>query len=112
MLDSQILILQNQIILIKEIQRMSDKMDQLAQEVAAEGTVVQSAVTLLDGISQQLKDAQASNDPAAIQAVIDAVDTQKQQLADAITRNTPAAAPVAGSSTAPADTTGNVSPSA
>lgn len=65
----------------------------LATAVAAEKTVVDSAVTLLGGLSQQLKDALASGDPNAIQAIIDSVDAQKQELADAVTANTPAAAP-------------------
>jgi len=79
--------------ILKELKRMSAILDTLTQEVAAEGTVVQSAVTLLNGLSQQLKDALASGDPAAIQKVIDAVDAQKQQLADAVAANTPVTPP-------------------
>ena len=52
--------------------------------------VVTGAVTLLNSLSQMLKDALASNDPAAIQAVIDQIDMNRQALADAVTANTPA----------------------
>lgn len=50
-----------------------------------------SVIVLLNGIVQQLKDAQASNDPAAIQAVIDSLNADTQKMADAVTANTPAA---------------------
>jgi hypothetical protein len=50
-----------------------------------------SVVTLLAGISQQLKDAQAANDPAAIQAVIDQIDANTTAAAAAVVANTPAA---------------------
>jgi hypothetical protein len=50
-----------------------------------------SVVTLLSGISQQLKDAQAANDPAALQAVIDQIDANTASAAAAVVANTPAA---------------------
>lgn len=60
-------------------------------EVTAEGAVVDSAMTLLSGLSQQLKDALASNDPAAMQKVIDDIDAQKAALAASVAANTPGA---------------------
>lgn len=65
----------------------------VAAKVAAEKTVVDSAVVLLGGLSQQLKDALASQDPAAVQAVIDQIDAQTQTLAAAVVANTPTAPP-------------------
>jgi len=65
----------------------------LVAKVSELTTVEQSAEALLDGLSQQLKDAVAANDPAAIQGVIDSLDAGKSQLAAAVTRNTPAAPP-------------------
>jgi hypothetical protein len=59
--------------------------------VAAEKTVEDSVVALLGQISQQLKDAIAANDPAAMQAVVDQIDAHTQALSDAVTANTPAA---------------------
>lgn len=61
--------------------------------VAAETSVEISVVTLLGQISQQLKDAIASNDPAAMQAVVDQLEQNRQHLAAAVTANTPAAPP-------------------
>ena len=77
----------------------------LIEAVAAEDTVIASAVTLIEGnvtaladLKKQLADAIASNDPAAIQAVADSMDStiadvtaKKQALADAVTAGTPAA---------------------
>ena len=59
--------------------------------VAAEKVVEDSVVALLNGISQQLKDAIAANDPVAMQAVVDQLDANRQALADAVAANTPAA---------------------
>jgi hypothetical protein len=58
--------------------------------VAAEKTVEDSVITLLGQISQQLKDAIAANDPAAMQAVVDQIDANAKSLSDAVTANTPA----------------------
>jgi hypothetical protein len=58
--------------------------------VAAEKTVEDSVITLLGQISQQLKDAIAANDPAAMQAVVDQIDANAKALSDAVTANTPA----------------------
>ena len=59
--------------------------------VAAEKTVEDSVIALLGQISQQLKDALANNDPAAMQAVVDQIDANAKALSDAVTANTPAA---------------------
>lgn len=61
--------------------------------VSEQTDVVGSAVTLLDQIHQQLTDALASNDPAAVQAVLDQLASNRQALADAVVRNTDAAPP-------------------
>jgi hypothetical protein len=63
----------------------------LQTEVSANSDAVQSAVTLISGLAQQLKDALAANDPAAIQALADQLDANTQSLAAAVTANTPAA---------------------
>jgi flagellin-specific chaperone FliS len=65
-------------------------MQDLIATVQDEASVDDSIITLLDEISQQLKDAQAQNDPAAIQGVIDSINANKQKISDAVTRNTPA----------------------
>ncbi len=60
----------------------------LTAAVERDKTVNESAITLLGGLSQKLKD--AKDDPVAIQALIDALDSQQQALADAVVANTPA----------------------
>lgn len=66
-------------------------LDELSAKVTEEDTVVDSAVTLLGNLSQMLKDAIASGDPAKVTAIANQLDTQKQKLADAVVANTPAA---------------------
>lgn len=63
----------------------------LQAAVARETEVENSVVTLLEGISQQLKDAKANGDPAALDAVIASIDANTAKLSAAVTANTPAA---------------------
>ena len=79
----------------------------LTADVAADATVEQSAITLLNGLtksigdlSAQLAAAIASGDPVALQAAADALAAQNTALASntaalaaAVTANTPAAPP-------------------
>ena len=66
-------------------------MDDLNAAVQRNTDAEAGVVTLLQGISQQLKDAQAANDPAAIQAVITRIDANTAAAAAAVVANTPAA---------------------
>lgn len=66
-------------------------MEDLKASVQKNTDAEASVITLLKGISQQLKDAQAANDPAAIQAVIDQIDANTAAAAAAVVANTPAA---------------------
>ena len=70
-------------------------LDDLQQKVNAETSVEQSAITLMQGLSEQLKAAQ--NDPAKIQALADQLDANQAALAAAVAANTPAADASAGS---------------
>ncbi len=74
---------------------MSAELDQLTAQVHANTSVVQSAVALINGISDRIK--AAGTDPAALQALTAKLDQQDQGLAAAVAANTP---------TPPADTTG------
>mgnify|MGYP003622935208 CR=1 FL=1 len=66
----------------------------ITDAVNAESTVEDSIITLLNGISQQLKDALATGaDPAAIQAIVDQIDADTAKVADAVTANTTPPAP-------------------
>lgn len=64
-------------------------LDDLKAKVDNEATVEQSAITLLQGLSAQIK--ANANDPAKLQALADEVDANATSLAAAVTANTPAA---------------------
>lgn len=72
----------------RRVNKVMANIADLTAKVAELTTVEASAEALLDGLSQQLKD--AKGDPAAIQTVIDSLDAGKAGLADAVARNTPA----------------------
>lgn len=57
--------------------------------VAAESSIDDSIVTLLDSIVKQLKDAQASGNPAALDIVVAGIQANSKKLSDAVTANTP-----------------------
>ena len=65
-------------------------LDTLTQDVATESGVVQSAVTLVNGLAQQIKD--AGTDPAQLKALTDQMEANAKTLADAVAANTPAQA--------------------
>lgn len=66
-------------------------MNDLKDAVTRNTSVDDSVLALLQGISQQLKDAQAANDPQAITDIIAQLDANTQKMTDAVTANTPAA---------------------
>lgn len=77
--------------LIKKVDKLMANMQELREAVRRNTDVDQGVVTLLEGVSTQLKDAQAQNDPQAIQDVITELDANTKRMADAVTANTPAA---------------------
>lgn len=85
--------------LILKVDTLMATMQDLTASVQREADANDAVILLLTGVSQQLKTAQAQNDPTAIQTVIDQIDANTKKLSDAVTANTPAA-PVAP--TAPA----------
>lgn len=75
-------------------------LENLRAAVAAETTVNQSAVTLLNAIPGLIL--AAGTDPAALQALADSITVNTTSLAAAVTANTPAA-PAPAPAPAPAD---------
>jgi hypothetical protein len=69
--------------------KMATTLDTLTSDVAAETTVEQSAITLLQGLKASL-DA-AGTDPAKLAALSTQIESNTAGLAAAITANTPAA---------------------
>jgi len=76
--------------LTRKMERILANMQQLRDAVARNTSVDASVLTLVQNIAQQLKDAQASNDPNAIDELIAQLDANTQQMADAVKANTPA----------------------
>lgn len=76
---------------------MALDISKLQADVAAEADAVQSAITLLNGLTQAIADLKNQTNDPAMQAAIDdlatTVETQKQALSDAIVANTPAQNP-------------------
>jgi hypothetical protein len=70
---------------------MAADLDTLKASVQQTTDLEQSAITLITGLAEALRAAQAANDPAALQSIIDTMDTQAAALAQAISANTPAA---------------------
>lgn len=74
--------------LTKRITSMATDLNSLRAEVERNTEVDQSAITLLNGLSQQL--AEIKNDPQAVQELSDQLRNSSDQLAQAVTANTPA----------------------
>lgn len=68
---------------------MSAQLDALKTAVEAENTVIDSAITLLNGLSAQIT--ALKDDPVALQALADEVAAKATTLSDAVAANTPAA---------------------
>lgn len=76
---------------------MAGTLDGLTAEVARNTSVEQSALTLIQGLSQQLKD--AGTDPAKLNALVTQLEQNDDALAAAVAANT--AAPNANTTQAP-----------
>lgn len=68
---------------------MAADLSRLQASVASEKTVIDSAVTLLGSLADQIR--AAAGDPGAVTALADQIDSDTQNLAAAVTANTPAA---------------------
>lgn len=68
---------------------MADILDQDIQAVTDQTTVIQSAITLITGLTAKL--AAAGTDPVKLQALHDSLTANTTGLANAIAANTPAA---------------------
>lgn len=83
-----------QFVILNRLKEIKMTLDEILVKVQAESTVDDSIIALLTGISQQLKDALALNDPAKLQAVADGIDANIAKIQAAVVANTPAAPPV------------------
>jgi len=71
----------------KELHVMSAQLDALTEQVAANGTVIGSALTLIQGFAAQL--AAAGTDPAKLAELAASLKASDDALAAAVIANTP-----------------------
>lgn len=77
-------------LLTEKVNQMAATLDDVKAAVTAQGTVIQSAITLLTDLKTKLDQAIASGDMNKVQEIATALESQRQQLADAVVANTPA----------------------
>lgn len=75
-------------LIIQEELNIMASLDDLAADVQAENTVIDSAVALINGFAAQL--AAAGTDPVKLDALRSDIQTRTQALAAAVAANTPA----------------------
>jgi peptidoglycan hydrolase CwlO-like protein len=80
------------------VNAMSAEVDRLKASVASLATVDQSVITLLGGLSDQIRT--LKQDPAALAALADEVDARVKELGDAVTANTATTTQAATTTTA------------
>lgn len=68
---------------------MSTALTKITNEVTETKGIIQSAVTLIEGLAGQIRD--LKDDPAALDALADSLDSDSSALAAAVAANTPAA---------------------
>lgn len=83
------LLLRDTGIIIKGEKEMAGELQRLRDSVAAENTVIASAVTLLSQLGDLIRN--NAGDPDALNALADDIDAQKSALAAAVEANTPMA---------------------
>lgn len=66
---------------------MSAELDRLTAEVAETKTAAKSAVVLINGLAQQIRD--LKNDPAALTALADSLDADQAEIGAAVATHTP-----------------------
>ncbi len=75
--------------LIQKVDKMANELANLTAKVAANTTVVESAITFISGLKDLLDQAIASGDPTKLQALSDQLDSEDQKLAAAIATTPP-----------------------
>ena len=78
-------------LIIYNQEKLMANIQELQAAVARNTEAEDSVIVLLNGISQQLKDAQASGNPVELDKVIAQLDANRDKLAAAVVANTPAA---------------------
>lgn len=79
--------------ILNKMEKLMAKIDDLQAAVGENHSAEDSVITLLRGIAQMLKDAQASGDPAKLDEVIASIRASTDKLAAAVVENTPTETP-------------------
>lgn len=77
----------------QKVNNMGNELDSLTNQVASNTSVVESAITLINGIAARITAAGA--DPAKLAALTASLKSEDDALAAAVAANTPAPAPPA-----------------
>ena len=72
---------------------MAKAIEDLQAEVTENTTVVEGAISLINGLSEKLKEAAASGDMSQVEAIVAELDANNKRLADAVAANTLVPAP-------------------
>ncbi len=88
---AQHIVIEGEGLILRGELKMSKELDDLTAEVAADTAVESSAVTLIQGLADQIK--AAGTDPVALKALTDSLTTSSTALAAAVAANTPVAPP-------------------
>jgi predicted nucleic acid-binding Zn-ribbon protein len=86
---------------ISFMEKTQMSLDNLTREVAETRSVIDSAITLIQGLRGKLAD--AGTDPAKLEALAKELDESQAKLAEALVANTPAENPVPEPEPAPVD---------
>ena len=70
---------------------MAGELARLQTEVTEMSGAVDSAITLINGLAQQIRD--LATDPAALNALADSLDSKANELAAAVVANSPTPTP-------------------
>lgn len=74
-------------LIIERLHHMSAQLDTLTAQVTANNSAIDSAITLINGLAQQIID--TGGDPVKLQALVDSLTAEDTKLAAAIVANTP-----------------------
>jgi len=79
-------------VILRKLTSMSAELDKLTQEVSENNTAVDSLITLVTGLADQIR--ALKDDPAKLLQLANDLDAQQAKIAAAVTANTPEAPPV------------------
>lgn len=74
-------------VILRKLNSMSAELDRLTKEVEENGTAVDSLITLVTGLADEIR--RLKDDPAKLAKLADELDAKQAAIAAAVTANTP-----------------------